>query len=323
MSSVCSLTADRPTRERLPFEAASMVDPAHTRRAGLPAHTSPGAVRLIAADTELLRGYYESAIGLRTLDTYGDSVLLGAGERPLVELVSRPDAPPRPPGTTGLFHLALLVPSRPDLARALRRALEAGERLTGASDHIVSEALYLRDPEGNGIEIYRDRPRKEWRWAGGEVEMDTLPLDVDSVMSELSAQRAANGMPEGTVMGHVHLNVSDLGSSEEFYVGALGFDVTVRGYPGALFVSAGGYHHHVGLNTWSGPGAPPPPTGARGLARFELALPAGSDLGEIEDRLARAGAEPVRSEEGLLVSDPSRNRLLVRAGERESATSSA
>jgi len=228
--------------------------------------------------------------------------------------MSRPDAPPRPPGTTGLFHLAILVPSRPDLARALRRVLDAGARFTGAADHIVSEALYLRDPEGNGIEIYRDRPREEWTWSAGEVAIDTLPLDFEGVMSELPPDvPPASGMPDGTVMGHVHLNVSDLGTAEDFYSRALGFDVTVRGYPGALLVSAGGYHHHVGLNTWSGPGAPSPPAGARGLGRFEIVLPAGSSLDEVEGRLERAGAEPVRSEEGLLVSDPSHNRLLLRA----------
>jgi catechol 2,3-dioxygenase len=291
-----------------------MSDQAHTKNGGLPARTTMGPVRLIAAQTELLSPYYERAIGLSPLATDEDSIVLGAGERPLVELLSRPDAPPRPPGTTGLFHLAILVPSRADLARAVRRAVDAGARFTGASDHIVSEALYLRDPEGNGIEIYRDRPREEWTWSASEVAMDTLPLDLESVMSELPPDAEQNGMPDGTVMGHVHLNVSDIGSAEDFYAGALGFDVTVRGYPGALFVSAGGYHHHLGLNTWSGPGAPPPPTGARGLARFEIVLPEGSSLDEVEDRLTRAGAEPVRSEAGILASDPSRNRLLVRVG---------
>jgi catechol 2,3-dioxygenase len=290
-----------------------MQDQTHTASGALPASTTVGPVRLIAADADMLRSYYERAIGLHTLESSGETVVMGAGERPLVELLSRPDAPPRPPGTTGLFHLAILVPSRPDLAVALRRVLDAGGRFTGASDHIVSEALYLRDPEGNGIEIYRDRPRGEWSWSGTEVEMDTLPLDVDAVMSELPQAAGGNGMPEGTVIGHVHLNVSELGSVEDFYAEALGFDVTARSYPGALFVSAGGYHHHLGLNTWAGPGGPAPPAGARGLARFDVVLPAGSDLGQIEERLERAGAEPVRSEEGLLVGDPSRNRLLIRA----------
>ena len=292
---------------------SSMAGETGTTDTRLPAETAVGPVRLIAADAELLRSYYERAIGLRTLESSAKAVVLGAGSRPLVELVPTPGAPPRPAGTTGLFHLAILVPGRPELARALRRVLDAAERFTGASDHIVSEALYLRDPEGNGIEIYHDRPREEWSWSNGQVAMDTLPLDVDAVMAELPADGGANGMPEGTVIGHVHLNVSDLRSAEDFYATALGFDVTARGYPGALFVSAGGYHHHLGLNTWSGPGAAPPPAGARGLGRFEIVLPAGSDLGEIVDRLEHAGADPVHSDEGVVVSDPSRNRLLVRA----------
>ncbi|MGH2978682.1 MAG: VOC family protein, partial [Solirubrobacterales bacterium] len=233
--------------------------------------------------------------------------------RPIVELAPTPDAPPRAPGTTGLFHLAILVPSRVELARALRRVSESGWRFTGASDHLVSEALYLRDPEGNGIEIYRDRAREEWRHVDGEIAMDTLPLDLEAVLEELPDDNSrAGGMPSGTRLGHVHLNVADLRSSEAFYAGALGLDVTVRGYPGALFVSAGGYHHHVGLNTWMGEGAPPPPPGARGLDRFEIVLPSAAELDAAGQRLAAAGVEAGRSEEGLAVVDPAGNRLLLR-----------
>jgi catechol 2,3-dioxygenase len=247
-----------------------------------------GAVRLRVADVERVRAYYERAIGLRTLDRDGDVVRLGA-DAPLVELVGDPSAPPAPARSTGLFHLAILVPSRPDLARAVQRVVAAGERFTGASDHFVSEALYLRDPEGNGIEIYRDRPRSEWEYEpDGELRMGTVALDLDSVMAELP-QDGDGGMPDGTVIGHVHLHVADLGPAEEFYAGELGLDVTVRSYPGALFLSDGGYHHHVGLNTWAGEGAPPPPPGSRGLEWFELRRPG-------------AG----------LVSDPSGNRVLLR-----------
>ena len=216
------------------------------------------------------------------------------------------------PGTTGLFHLAILVPSRLELARALRRVTESGWRLTGASDHLVSEAIYLRDPEGNGIEIYRDRPRTEWRRAGGEIEMDTLPLDLEGVLGELAADDSPRGgMAPATRLGHVHLNVADIPASERFYAGALGFDVTVRGYPGALFVSAGGYHHHVGLNTWMGEGAPPPPPGARGLDRFEVVVPAAADVDAAEQRLADSGVQTERGEEGLTAVDPSGNRVLL------------
>ncbi|MGH2948973.1 MAG: VOC family protein [Solirubrobacteraceae bacterium] len=273
-----------------------------------------GAVRLRVADVERVRAYYERAIGLRTLDREGDLVRLGA-DTPLVELVGDAGAPPAPARSTGLFHLAILVPSRADLARSVRRVVAAGERFTGTSDHFVSEALYLRDPEGNGIEIYRDRPRSEWEYEpDGELRMGTVALDLDGVMAELPAPRepgeaevgdeastdepevgdeaegrGRDGMPDGTVIGHVHLHVADLGPAEAFYAGELRLDVTVRSYPGALFLSDGGYHHHVGLNTWAGEGAPPPPPGSRGLEWFELRRP-GSGL----------------------VSDPSGNRVLLR-----------
>src|SRR5262249_17342915 len=154
-----------------------------------------------------------------------------------------------------------------ELARALERVARAGWAFTGASDHLVSEALYLRDPEGNGIEIYRDRPRDEWRRVDGDIEMATLPLDLAGLMAEAPEDPEA-GMPAGPRRGHVHLQVADLVAAEAFSHGVLGFDVTVRSSPGALFLSAGGYHHHVGLNTWAGEGIPAPPPGARGLRSF-------------------------------------------------------
>jgi catechol 2,3-dioxygenase len=288
---------------------------------GLPSDTTLGPVRLNAGDAGPLTAFYEQTVGLRPLGTSNGVVGLGAEEgRPLVELVPSPDAPLRRAGTTGLFHLAILVPSRLELARALRRVSESGWRLTGASDHLVSEALYLRDPEGNGIEIYRDRDREEWRRVGGEIEMDTLPLDLEGVLSELAGDEAPPAaMPPGTHIGHVHLNVADIPASQAFYRDALGFDVTVRTYPGALFVSAGGYHHHVGLNTWMaspstlGEGAPPPPPGARGLERFEVVLPTAADLEATERRLADQGVQTHGTDEGVMTADPSGNRMLLSA----------
>ena len=276
--------------------------------------TSMGAVRLTVADLEGMRDFYRDAIGLTELAGEGDVVRLGADSRAIVELVGDPDAPPRPRGTSGLFHLAILVPTRADLARALQRVAEAGWRLSGASDHLVSEALYLSDPEGNGIELYRDRPREDWPVRDGVLQMDTLPLDLDGVLGELRREDAQAGMPTGTRIGHVHLNVGDLTAAEAFYSGALGFDVMVRGYPGALFVSAGGYHHHLGLNTWAGEGAPPAPDGSRGLRRFEIVLPGPGQLADEEDRLREAGFEPVREDGTVRVTDPSGNRVLLTTG---------
>jgi catechol 2,3-dioxygenase len=278
--------------------------------------TSMGPVRLTVADLERARDFYRDTIGLTELDSSNGVTRLGPGDRsalPVVELVGDPDAPPRPRGTSGLFHLAILVPSRADLARSLQRVAEAGWRLSGASDHLVSEALYLSDPEGNGIELYRDRPRDEWPIRDGVLQMDTLPLDLDGVLGELRREDASAGMPPGTRIGHVHLNVGDLTAAEAFYSGALGFDVTVRGYPGALFVSAGGYHHHLGLNTWAGEGAPPPPEGSRGLREFEIVMPSGESLVAEEDRLREAGFEPAGEGDRVRVTDPSGNRVVLAA----------
>ncbi len=273
-----------------------------------------GAVRLTVADLDRARDFYRDAIGLIELEPADGIARMGTAEPadpPIVELVGDPDAPRRPARTSGLFHLAILVPGRPDLARALQRVAEAGWHLTGASDHLVSEALYLSDPEGNGIELYRDRPREEWQVRDGVLQMATLPLDLDGLLGELRREDAGAAMPPGTRIGHVHLNVGDLAAAEAFYSGGLGFEVTVRGYPGALFVSAGGYHHHLGLNTWAGEGAPPAPPGSRGLREFEIVLPTDSALAEEEDRLREAGFEPSREDGRVRVSDPSRNAVAL------------
>ena len=275
-----------------------------------------GPVRLTVADHDRARDFYRDAIGLSELDPSNGAVRMGTGDAsdtPVVELVGDPDAPPRPRGTSGLFHLAILVPGRPELARAVQRVAEAGWRLTGASDHLVSEALYLSDPEGNGIELYHDRPREQWPVRDGVLQMDTLPLDLDGVLGELRRVDASAGMPPGTRIGHVHLNVGDLAAAEAFYSGALGFDVTVRGYPGALFVSAGGYHHHLGLNTWAGEGVPPPPSGSRGLREFEIVLPNTASLAAEEDRLREAGFDPAREGDQVGATDPAGNRVVLRA----------
>jgi len=273
----------------------------------------PGPVRLRVADLDALGEFYERAIGLRPLDSGEGVTRLGSDDTAVVELDASEDAPPRPARTTGLFHLAILVPDRGALAAALTRAVRAGARFSGASDHLVSEALYLNDPEGNGIEIYRDRPRAEWGRDGDEIEMSTLPLDVDGLLADLRDDAAERGMPDGTRIGHVHLNVADIEDAERFYSGLLGFDVTVRSYPGALFLSTGGYHHHIGANTWAGPGAPAPPAGSQGLEWYELSVDGEAGLAELERRLADAGVEVERRPEGVLTHDPSGNGVLLRS----------
>jgi catechol 2,3-dioxygenase len=280
----------------------------------IPPETHVGRVRLTVVDLDREREFYERAIGVRVLDDQGDddgsTLRLGADRTAVVELIGDPDAPPRRRGTTGLFHLAILVPSRADLSGALRRVVDAGGPLAGASDHLVSEALYLADPEGNGIEIYRDRPREEWRSVAGQIEMATLPLDLDSLLAEQGEGESPHA-PAGTRIGHVHLHVADLAAAEEFYAGVLGFDVTVRGYPGALFLSAGGYHHHIGVNTWAGEGVPAPPPETRGLRDFAIVLPGWAELDAAEGRLRDAGVEARRDAEGVHTADPSGNGIVL------------
>jgi catechol 2,3-dioxygenase len=286
-------------------------------------HTSIGTVRLTVADLERSREFYERAIGLRASEQDdGTLALSAAGKAPFVELRGDSSAPALDRRAPGLFHLAILVPGRRDLAHTLARMADAGWPLDGASDHLVSEALYLSDPDGNGIEIYRDRPRDQWRRVDGQLAMGTLPLDVDSVLGELSgapereelpaAPERQELAPPGTRIGHVHLQVSDLGAAERFYSGLLGFDVTVRGYPGALFVSAGGYHHHIGLNTWHSLDAPSPAPGSIGLRNFEIRLPNADELDRILQRVGTAGIEIRREGAGSLIRDPSGNGVLLR-----------
>jgi len=276
--------------------------------------TSVANVELVVGDLDAQAGFYREAIGLRELRRGGGVVELGApgGDAPLVTLVEDPDAPLRPRGTTGLFHLALLVPDRAELARALNRVTATGHRFTGASDHLVSEALYLDDPEGNGIEIYRDRARKDWPRAEGELQMATLPLDVEGVLASAPAGEAGEGMAEGTTLGHVHLQVGSIPAADAHYTDGMGFEATVRGYPGALFVSAVGYHHHIGLNTWAGEGAPPPPPGARGLRSYTIVLPDATALQQTLTAARDAGIEPGEDDHGrTVVADPSGNRAVL------------
>ena len=277
--------------------------------------TDVGGVRLTVSDLERSRGFYERALGLPATETDAGTLALGIdGEGPLIELTGDGAAPARPWPSTGLFHLAVLLPARRDLAVALRRLIEARVALDGASDHLVSEALYLHDPDGNGIEIYRDRPREEWPREDGSLEMATLPLDLDDVLTALPPASAQDARaPAGTRIGHVHLQVSDLDDAEAFYSGVLGFDVTVRGYAGALFVSAGGYHHHVGLNTWQTRGAGAPPPGAIGLRSFDVVVPDSDELERVLARVDEAGLESERSNGAAVVRDPSGNAVRLKA----------
>lgn len=280
----------------------------------LPSETKMGLVALTVSDLDRSLRFYINTLGFALIQREDRSALLGSGGEALLDLAELPGARPKPPRATGLYHFAILLPSRLDLARSLRHLAETRWPLQGAADHLVSEALYLADPDGNGIEIYRDRPRVEWPTRAGQVQMATDPLDVDGVLGELAQDgRPWGGLTAGMTIGHVHLHVADLRQAEDFYCGVLGFDVTQRGYPGALFVSAGGYHHHLGLNIWAGAGAPPPPAGTAGLRHYSILLPEPSSLASLLDRLSKARIPVEPLHDGWLLRDPSQNGLWLAA----------
>jgi catechol 2,3-dioxygenase len=238
----------------------------------------------------------------------------GADDEDLLVLYEEPGARPVQ-GHTGLFHFALLLPERAALARWLDHAANTGVRLTGASDHLVSEALYLRDPDGHGIEIYRDRPREEWpRAQDGSYRMASDPLDLSDLLASANGDERFAGLPGGTRMGHVHLHVADIGEAERFYRDVLGFDVVAHLGDQATFMSAGGYHHHVGANVWAGRGATPPPPGSAALRHATILVPDAAERDRVAARVSDAGGEVEPVEDAVLVRDPAQNGLLVAVG---------
>jgi catechol 2,3-dioxygenase len=276
-------------------------------------NTRLGVVHLTVSNLNRSLAFYERVIGLHIHGRADGVARLGAGGADLLTLTEQPGARTHLRGHTGLYHFAILVPSRLELARALRRMAEARVPMDGYSDHKVSEALYLPDPDGNGIEVYRDRPRAEWFDAQGNFRMATDPLDIEGVLSELRARpEPADRMDPATVIGHIHLHVAHIGQAEQFYVGALGFDLMARYGPSASFVSAGGYHHHIGFNTWAGVGAPPPPPGSVGLRYFEIKLPNREALAQTVNRLRASEVTALEERsDGILVRDPSQNAMLL------------
>jgi len=279
--------------------------------AEIPAATRLGPVHLTVADLERSVAYWGTQIGLEQVDGGGDRVGLGTGGRPLLVLTELPGARPAD-GYCGLYHVALLVPERHDLAAWLAHVARDRVQLTGLSDHFVSEAIYLRDPDGHGIEIYWDRPRSVWEGQVGR-RMTTLPLDVDSLLGELDdpATEPWDGLPDGTVVGHVHLRVAAIDPIVGFYRDRLGFGLMAQLGPQAAFLAAGGYHHHLGANTWESGGAPPAPEGSATLQQFTVVLPDQAARDELADRLEGSGERVTREPDGVMVVDPSGNRVLL------------
>lgn len=256
----------------------------------LPAGTRVGRVRLAVAALDRMLEFYEGVLGLHVGERSERHAVLSAGtEVELMRLEAVEDGGASGGRAGGLYHFALLVPDRPALAGALSGLSERGWPMHGASDHGVSEALYLEDPEGNGIEIYADRPRSSWRWSAGEVWMTSTPLDLRGLIAERDPARGQSVLPNGTVVGHVHLHVSDLEAAELFYSRVVGLEVVQRGYPGALFMSAGRYHHHLGVNTWGGRSGPPERGDSTGLIDWELRVPDAGARDSLLERLRAAG----------------------------------
>jgi len=270
-----------------------------------------GPVVLTVRNLAAMVAFYQQSIGLKLLERSGNIAMMGVEDRCLLTLYENPQAK-HPGRTTGLYHFAILLPSRPALARLLHHLVETGVHLQGAADHLVSEALYLADPEGNGIEIYRDRPRDQWPQEKGQLRMASDPLDFTGLLVDRPLHEAPwQGLPVGTVMGHVHLRVSDLATAEAFYRAVLGMDLMMRFGHSASFLSYHGYHHHIGINTWESLGRPEAPAGSQGLSQFVIQAPDMELFNRIKtaEKLEANAMEPHDSK--LALRDPSGNAVVV------------
>lgn len=287
----------------------------------LPADTHIGRVRLAAANLPAMRSFYVDLLGMTANagDDEQQSVTrlqVPESGTTLVELVKADvDTKFQRRRSPGLYHLAILLPNRIELAKTVRRLVDAGWPLAGASDHGVSEAVYLSDPEGNGIELYADRPPATWPMSNGQLAMMTGPLDVSALLAELDRPAQVSGefrLHSQVKVGHVHLHVTDLGRAAAFYVDLLGFDVMQSSYPGALFLAAGGYHHHMGLNTWAASAPKVATTGPNlGLVNFAIVLPDQNSLNAVVDRLVTAGRRVISMPDGWLTYDDDGIEILL------------
>ncbi|AST94106.1 glyoxalase [Sutcliffiella cohnii] len=278
-------------------------------------HTKPNIfvsnVHLKVANLEQSLEFYKNVIGFQVLSkTANKADLTTDGKRALLTIEQIENATPKSPRTTGLYHYALLLPTRKDLGKVIQHFIDTRYPVQGASDHLVSEALYLADPDGNGIEIYSDRPKEVWQWQGEEVLMDTRPMDVEGVLKEAGGEKWT-GLPAETVMGHIHLHVADTKETVNFYCEGLGFEVVCRYGGQAFFISTGKYHHHIGLNTWAGVGAPPAAEDSVGLRTFTLVLPDEESRGKTVEQLKAIGATVKEADGVITTKDPSKNRIVL------------
>jgi catechol 2,3-dioxygenase len=279
----------------------------------LAADTSMGAVTLRVADLDAMTRYYRDAIALEVLSAEGDVVVLGRAATPVMILVHSPELAGASPRDAGLFHTAILFESERALAASVYSvAQKYPGTFTGSSDHLVSKAFYFTDPENNGVELYWDRDRSTWSWTHGSIEMSTLYLDPNAFLQEhLDDDAVQQPIIGGAQVGHVHLQVGDTETAREFYVNRLGFEATTQFGDSALFVSAGGYHHHMAMNTWNSRGAGPRRL-ALGLAQVDIRVPSADDLGQLTERLSHVGHEVRDDGQSVSFDDPWNN--LIRVG---------
>ncbi|WP_426990469.1 VOC family protein [Pseudarthrobacter sp. Y6] len=283
-----------------------------TSRDLLPADLSMGTVMLKVGDMKLMTDYYQRALGLEVVAEQDGGVYLGRLRRPLVHLAAAPSLSLPGRGEAGLFHTALLFDHRASLAATVATAAQYEPRsFTGSADHLVSEAFYFNDPEGNGIELYWDRPRENWSWNGKDVVMDSLALPPQRYLEQHLTQESMDGQQAAEAgVGHVHLQVGDVQSAHDFYVGTLGFEKTAGWHGQALFVSAGRYHHHMAMNVWNSRGAGPRKD-TLGLGEMLIEVPSGDDVGALADRLKVAGVASHHTGAELRFEDPWRNSIRV------------
>jgi catechol 2,3-dioxygenase len=268
-----------------------------------------GAVGMTGRDLDRLTAYYRDLLGLTVLERTANAVTLGVDGNVLLELTHKPDALPDDPREAGLYHTAFLMPTRADLARWIVHVAKNRVPISGASDHDVSEAIYLDDPEGNGIEVYSDRPPERWRRDGKTIFQKTDPLDIDAIVREIDPSTATYpGAPGGLRVGHIHLRVGNVAQAEQFYCGTLGLDVTRR-RAGATFISSAGYHHHIGANVWHSDGAGTRNPGRAGLDWFAIEINDRPTLDDLKRRLDATGAAVEAIPGGFVTADPWGTRI--------------
>ncbi|HSF81038.1 MAG TPA: VOC family protein [Anaerolineales bacterium] len=285
----------------------------------LPANTQIGSVYLRVSYLDRALSFYQGLLGFRLMDQTGETAILSASGNPpaQVVLISNPKVTPKEPHTTGLYHVAIRLPNRQALGILLKRLIENQWALYGGADHLVSEALYLADQDGNGIELYVDKPRESWPYENGSLVMGSEPLNYRALLQEATAVSSPwGGIHPETDIGHIHLQVSDLDRSRKFYNLLLGLEVTQRSYPGALFLSAGGYHHHLGLNIWNSRGAQPSSAEHAGLISYEIKIPNTTFRQDLLARLKGAGTlseetADIENSSRTLVYDPDSIRILI------------